>query len=120
MRDHGDWRRLTGPDYVGGAVRDRDDEGRPVHRRIARVEMDGAAISFHFDRVAALIGGRWRDMPLADNDFIWFPYPMMPVAFDADGTARPGTAALPAFVDAIHPRTALPADSPAFPNAQSN
>lgn len=109
-----DWKRLTEPEYVGGAVRDADDHGRILHRRIASVEMDEFAISFRFDRVAVLVGGAWRDLPLEDNDYIWFPHPIMPIAFDADGTARAGTPELPSFIDAVHPRTALPPDSPAF------
>ncbi|HTM68580.1 MAG TPA: hypothetical protein VL426_04730, partial [Candidatus Binatia bacterium] len=106
--------RLQDAAYVGGAVRERDEHGRTVHRRIARVDLDEHTIAFRFDRVAVLVRGAWQDLPLEDNDYLWFPHTVMPIAFEADGTARAGSRELPAFIDAIHPRAALPADSPSF------
>lgn len=109
-----DWRRLESDDYVGGAVRDRDDRGRVMHRRIARIEMDDFSVRFRFDRVAVLDRGRWRELPLEGNDFLWYPLPLMAIAFDADGTAHPGSPGMPGFIDGIHPRAVLPADGPVF------
>ncbi|HTK05073.1 MAG TPA: hypothetical protein VL500_05790 [Candidatus Eisenbacteria bacterium] len=109
-----DWKKLNDPAYVGGAVRDKDDRGRIMHRRIARIEFSDHTIAFRFDRVAILVRGAWQDVPLEDNDYLWFPHTLMPVAFDADGTARPGSREFPAFIDTIHPRAALPAESPSF------
>ena len=112
-----DWKRLQDAAYVGGAVRERDERGRTMHRRIARIDLDEFSISFRFDRVAVLERGGWKELPLTDNDFMWFPFPLMAIAFDTDGTARPGSPELPSFIEAVHPRTALPADSPAFARA---
>jgi hypothetical protein len=119
-----DWERLTGGAYVGGAVRETDEHGRLLHRRIALVQMDNFSIAFRFDRVAARDqndpSGTWTELPLKDNDYMWYPWPMMPVAFDGHGVARPGSDELPSYIDGIYPKSALPADAPPFAKQPAN
>jgi hypothetical protein len=110
-----DWNRLAKDAYVGGAIRDYDDHGRMVHRRIAKVDIEPGTASFRFDRVAVRVrDGVWANLPIEGNDFMWFPSAAMDITFDADGVARLGSAVLPSHIDAVYPATALPADSPTF------
>lgn len=116
-----DWNRLAMDAYIGGAIRERDNRGRVVHRRIAKVEIEPGIASFHFDRVAVMISeGTWAELPLEGNDYLWFPSTMMEISFDDAGIATLGSPQLPSYIDAIHPKTSLPAASPSFAKLLSN
>lgn len=114
-----DWERLANdPTYIGGVVRSRGDEGRRYCHRVSAISRASGTLNFRFDAVAVSDDGKlWHPLPLQDNDFMWLPIDLMRIAFAEDGTATVSSEIVPVYLEAVHPMTALPADTPRFASA---
>ena len=123
MNDKEVWEKLAiDTDLIGGAVRHRDDEGRPVHSRISAVKLQGSIIAFQFDRVwfGPLPGGMddpWMEFSpgmVGEHNSMWLPITggFLRIEMQANGSAKVLPGMFPSYVEGIYPKRALPEGSP--------